>query len=48
MPDASICHRVKLAGNVRELENVIERAVVLTPGPRINIELIPIVRKAPN
>ena len=28
-------------GNIRELENVIERAVVLTPGPRIGIELIP-------
>jgi Zn-dependent alcohol dehydrogenase len=34
---------------VRELENVIERAVVLTPGTRIGIELIPDhVRKAPN
>src|SRR5919106_2118707 len=36
-------------GNVRELENVIERSVVLTPGPRIGVELIPDhVRKAPN
>jgi DNA-binding NtrC family response regulator len=26
---------------VRELENVIERAVVLTAGPRIGVELIP-------
>ena len=34
---------------MRELENVIERAVVLTPGPRIGVELIPDhVRKAPN
>ena len=34
---------------MRELENVIERAVVLTPGTRIGIELIPDhVRKAPN
>jgi DNA-binding NtrC family response regulator len=36
------------AGNVRELENVVERAVVLTTGPRIGVELIPDhVRKAP-
>jgi DNA-binding NtrC family response regulator len=36
------------AGNVRELENVIERAVVLTASPRIGAELIPEhVRKAP-
>ena len=35
-------------GNIRELENVIERAVVLTPGPRIGIDLIPEhVRRAP-
>jgi DNA-binding NtrC family response regulator len=34
---------------VRELENVIERAVVLTPGSRIGVELVPDhVRKAPN
>ena len=34
---------------MRELENVIERAVVLTAGPRIGVELIPDhVRKAPN
>jgi DNA-binding NtrC family response regulator len=34
---------------VRELENVIERAVVLTAGSRIGIELIPDhVRQAPN
>ena len=34
---------------MRELENVIERAVVLTSGPRIGIDLIPEhVRKAPN
>jgi len=34
-------------GNVGELENVIERAVVLTAGPRIGAELIPEhVRKA--
>ena len=33
---------------MRELENVIERAVVLTTGPRIGEELIPEhVRKAP-
>ncbi len=37
------------AGNVRELENVIERAVVLTGGPKIDIGLIPDhVRKAPD
>ena len=37
------------AGNVRELENVIERAVVLCSGPKIGVELIPEhVRKAPN
>jgi two-component system response regulator PilR (NtrC family) len=36
-------------GNVRELENVIERAVVLTSGAKIGIDLIPEhVRKAPN
>jgi DNA-binding NtrC family response regulator len=35
-------------GNIRELENVIERAVVLTPGPRIGVDLIPEhVRRAP-
>ena len=34
---------------MRELENVIERAVVLSAGPRIGVELIPDhVRKAPN
>jgi DNA-binding NtrC family response regulator len=34
---------------VRELENVIERAVVLSPGNTIGVELIPDhVRKAPN
>jgi DNA-binding NtrC family response regulator len=37
------------AGNVRELENVIERAVVLCVGPTIGIDLIPDhVRKSPN
>jgi two-component system response regulator PilR (NtrC family) len=37
------------AGNVRELENVIERATVLTPGTRIGPDLIPEhVRRAPN
>src|SRR5438093_2294290 len=36
-------------GNVREFENVIERAVVLTSGPAIAVGLIPEnVRKAPN
>jgi DNA-binding NtrC family response regulator len=36
------------AGNVRELENVIERAVVLCSGQKIGVELIPEhVRKAP-
>jgi DNA-binding NtrC family response regulator len=36
------------AGNVRELENVIERAVVLATGPRIGTDLIPDhVRKTP-
>jgi len=45
--EALVCHR--WMGNVRELENVIERAVVLTSGPTIGIELIPDhVRKAPN
>jgi DNA-binding NtrC family response regulator len=28
-------------GNVRELENLIERLVVLTPGPKIGIEFLP-------
>jgi DNA-binding NtrC family response regulator len=28
-------------GNVRELENAIERAAVLTPGPRIGVNMIP-------
>ena len=37
------------AGNVREIENVIERAVVLCTGPTIGVDLIPDhVRKAPN
>src|SRR5207247_3671211 len=37
------------AGNVRELENVIERAVVLCSGEKIGVDLIPEhVRKAPN
>jgi DNA-binding NtrC family response regulator len=37
------------AGNVRELENVIERAVVLTAGPRIGVEMVPDhVRRAPS
>ena len=37
------------AGNVRELENVIERAVVLCPGTTVGPDLIPDhVRKAPN
>jgi two-component system response regulator PilR (NtrC family) len=37
------------AGNVRELENVIERAAVLSPGQRIGVELVPEhVRKAPD
>ncbi|MGE5244470.1 MAG: sigma-54-dependent transcriptional regulator [Betaproteobacteria bacterium] len=36
------------AGNVRELENVIERAVVLCSGQKIGVELIPEhVRRAP-
>jgi DNA-binding NtrC family response regulator len=36
-------------GNVRELANAIERAVVLTTGPRIDVDLIPEhVRNAPN
>ncbi len=37
------------AGNVRELENVIERAAVLCAGEKIGVELIPEhVRKAPS
>jgi DNA-binding NtrC family response regulator len=37
------------AGNVRELENVVERAVVLTTGSRIGVELMPeYVRKPPS
>lgn len=28
-------------GNVRELENLIERLVVLTPGPRLGVEFLP-------
>src|SRR5260221_9543867 len=36
-------------GNLRELENVIERAVLLTGGPKIDIGLVPDhVRKAPD
>jgi DNA-binding NtrC family response regulator len=36
-------------GNIRELENVIERAVVLSPGTRIGLDLIPDhVRRAPD
>jgi DNA-binding NtrC family response regulator len=35
-------------GNIRELENVIERAVVLATGPRVGVDLIPDhVRRAP-
>jgi two-component system response regulator PilR (NtrC family) len=50
MPDAlDLLMEYDWAGNVRELENVIERAVVLCSGDRIGADLIPEhVRKAPN
>src|SRR5207237_8235172 len=50
MPDAlDLLMEYDWAGNVRELENVIERAVVLSSGVKIGIDLIPEhVRKAPN
>ena len=50
MPDAlDLLMEYDWAGNVRELENVIERAVVLSSGAKIGIDLIPEhVRKAPN
>jgi two-component system response regulator PilR (NtrC family) len=50
MPDAlDLLMEYDWAGNVRELENVIERAVVLCSGDKIGADLIPEhVRKAPN
>jgi len=50
MPEAlDVMMEYDWAGNVRELENVIERAVVLCVGPTIGIDLIPDhVRKSPN
>jgi DNA-binding NtrC family response regulator len=50
MPDAlDLLTEYDWAGNVRELENVIERAVVLCSGDKIGADLIPEhVRKAPN
>jgi len=50
MPDAlDLLMDYDWAGNVRELENVIERAVVLCPSDKIGVDLIPEhVRKAPN
>src|SRR5436190_6743638 len=50
MPEAlDLLMEYDWAGNVRELENVIERAVVLCSGDRIGADLIPEhVRKAPN
>jgi DNA-binding NtrC family response regulator len=50
MPDAlDLLMEYDWAGNVRELENVIERAVVLCSGDKIGADLVPEhVRKAPN
>jgi DNA-binding NtrC family response regulator len=50
LPDAlDVLMEYDWAGNVRELENVIERAVVLCVGPTIGLDLIPDhVRKTPN
>jgi DNA-binding NtrC family response regulator len=46
---AAGAHGLRLAGNVRELENVIERGVVLTTGSSIGRDLIPDhVRTAPS
>jgi two-component system response regulator HydG len=47
-PEAmAILQEYKWAGNVRELENVIERAVVLTPGSTIGPEALPDRLRAP-
>jgi Nif-specific regulatory protein len=41
-PDALACLRAhRWPGNVRELQNAIERAVVLAPGPRLELEDLP-------
>jgi two-component system response regulator HydG len=43
----AILQEYKWAGNVRELENVIERAVVLTPGSTIGPDALPDRLRAP-